>query len=79
MPLPKNAEQLASNIDSELTQERRLQIIEHIRAGDKLAEENRAPEEDKDKTLKQIIKNGGHEGNFVADLMMPQAGESLAE
>lgn len=79
MPLPKNAEQLASSIDSELTQERRLQIIEHIRAGDKLAEENRAPEEDKDKTLKQIIKNGGHEGNFVADLMKPQVGESLAE
>jgi hypothetical protein len=80
MPLPKNAEQIASTIQSELSQERRMQLIEHIRAGDKLAnEENRTPEDERDKTLRQIIKNGGHDGNFVADLMKPQAGESHTE
>jgi len=70
MPLPDNAEEIARKIKSNLTIERRLQIIEHIRAGDKFAAEDRAPEERKDATLKMVIKNGGDEGNFVANLMM---------
>lgn len=61
MPLPKNAEELAGKSTSKLSVERRKQIIEHIRAGD-------AVPGAKDKTLNQIIANGGEEGAFVQEL-----------